>query len=198
MLESVYFNGCFIRISYRFFYISSRIAIMTKTLKNDRKSIQSRERNRRHRSIKSILRRDEAFLSSETERREQSPDRILNNEKTIAPTNLSNSLQSWGNDFHIKKTALTSLLKILKSAGIQSLPSDSRTLLNTPRRVQIDNCANGKYWHNGLQNCLAQVFARLTSNLCVDINVNIDGLPLFKGSPISFWPILINFHGMFP
>lgn len=128
---------------------------MTKILKNDKKSIQNRERNRRHRTVKSILRRDEAFLQLQTERREQSPDRILSNENTMAPTNLSNSLQSWGNGFHIKKTALTSLLKIFKSAGIKSLPSDSRSLLNTPRCVQINNCAEGKYWHNGLHNCLA-------------------------------------------
>lgn len=63
---------------------------------------------------------------------------------------------------------------------------DSRKLLETPRNVIIVNRAGGKYWHHGIKNCLNESFSKLTSNFKVEINLNIDGLPLFKSSPLVF------------
>lgn len=38
-------------------------------------------------------------------------------------------------------------------------------------------------------------FSELTEPLLVEININIDGLPLFKNGTSQVWPILFNIHG---
>lgn len=109
---------------------------------------------------------------------------------------LADKLRSWAVKFYVKQRAITFLLKILKSAGLKSLPSDSRTLLSTPRFVEIQNRAGGQLWYNGIQNCLKQIFGKLSRNYSIEININSDGLPLFKSSPKEFWPILANIQGL--
>lgn len=100
-----------------------------------------------------------------------------------------------GHKKNINKRAVTALLQILRSAGATSLPKDSRSPLETPRQVEIVDLAGGKYWHNGLEKCLIEIFSQLSVNLCIELNINMDGLPLFKSSPIVLWPILANIHG---
>lgn len=163
---------------------------MPKVLKTSKKAIQSRNRARMFRSIRSIMKNDSvSFVNSlkQTIANERpSHDRLAN---------LKQALRSWAIERNINKRSVTALLSILRSAGINSLPADCRTLLQTPRKVEIIDLAGGKYWHNGLQNCLTRVFSKLSFNLCVELNVNVDGLPLFKSSPLEFWPILANVHG---
>lgn len=108
---------------------------------------------------------------------------------------LADQLRTWSLDYHIKRRAVTSLLKILKFNGMGFLPQDSRTLLSTPRNICIENRSNGKYWYNGIQNGLAPIFSLLTKNIQIDLNINIDGLPLYKSSALEFWPILANIRG---
>lgn len=51
---------------------------------------------------------------------------------------------------------------------------------------------SGKYWYNGVRNCIVQVYSvsltQLPTNLCLIFN--IDGLPIAKSSKDQFWPIL--------
>lgn len=100
-----------------------------------------------------------------------------------------------GYEYHVQRRALSELLKILIGFGLHFLPKDSRTLLVTLRSVNIENRSEGQYWHNGLGNGLKSFFSRLSANMSIDININIDGLPLFKSSPVEFWPILSNIRG---
>lgn len=175
---------------------------MPKVLKDTKQAIQSRERVRLFRGIKAIMTHDDVsnvvnvrkFKQKLKNSEEKSPRECIAS-STNRLSNLSNDLRTWAIKTNITKRTLTSLLKILHNFGIKSLPKDSRTLLETPRNVQIVEQAGGKYWHNGLENCLVEVFSKLTSNLCVELNFNIDGLPLFKSSPLVFWPILVNVHG---
>ncbi|CAH0390244.1 unnamed protein product [Bemisia tabaci] len=127
----------------------------------------------------------EADLSEVDEDREDEPKR-----------NLSDCLQSWGNRFKIKKDALSALLRILKAmdpADLNSLPLDSRTLLKTPRKVDVKKLekAGGEYYHfgflHGIQNALSRSRKRI-SNVVVVVGLN--GLPLFKSSGVHFTPIL--------
>lgn len=158
------------------------------------KTQQTRKRVQMYRGIQSIIKRDSCEINLVNPI--QLKKKILNNSsQSDEPPKLSNELRSWAIQFHIKRRALTALLKILKSFGMQSLPSDSRCLLKTPRIIEIEDRAGGKYWNNGIKKTLSQVFNKLSSNLLVEINVNIDGLPLFKSSPETFWPILANVHG---
>lgn len=177
---------------------------MPKVLKTSKKAIQTRNRVRMFRGIRSIMRNAEASLhinvnnlrktlNANEEGRSNERFSSLNDRLS----NLNQALRTWAIEKNINKRAVTALLKILRSAGVHSVPKDCRTLLETPRKVEIIHLAGGKYWHNGLENCLIQVFSQLSSNLCVELNINIDGLPLFKSSPLVFWPILANVHGEF-
>lgn len=170
---------------------------MPKLLKISKKAIQTRNRVRMYRGIHSIMANDSRSLLSVKSLRDklkvnEGSERIhCSNEKS----HLQNDLRTWAIEKNINKRAVTALLKILRSAGINFLPKDSRTLLETPRQVNIVNLAGGRYWHNGLDKCLTGIFSKLSMNLCIELNINIDGLPLFKSSPLVLWPILANIHG---
>lgn len=168
---------------------------MTKISKDN--AHQSRHRVKIFRAVQSIMKQDEADLRKVIDLRQKIlKPRHVNNHDSIQPSNLKESLRSWAINYHIQQKAVTALLKILISVGFTSLPSDSRALMKTPRTVDIENRAGGQYWHNGLSNCLSRIFAKLTSNIEIQLNFNIDGLPLFNSSPIGFWPILANIHEM--
>lgn len=110
-------------------------------------------------------------------------------------SSLSDQLRSWALEFHLTRRAVSKLLKILISCGMRFLPKDSRTLLSTPKSINIENRAGGQYWHNGIKSGLCSIFFELNTNLAINMNFNVDGLPLFKSSPIEFWPILANIRG---
>jgi len=44
--------------------------------------------------------------------------------------------------YNITQTSLTALLRILKDEGYNKLPSDSRTLLNTPKKNKYSRVRN--------------------------------------------------------
>lgn len=111
-------------------------------------------------------------------------------------SSLKNELRHWFNSFDISTRALDSLLSILNNFGINCVPKNHRTLLETPLNIEIRELAGGKYWHNGLRKCLQQIFPELNRDVTISLNFNVDGLPLFKSSKISFWPILSSIHGM--
>ena len=78
----------------------------------------------------------------------------------------------------------------------QSLPKDARTLLKTPRSLnnKIKKIGNGSYFHFGIIYTVSHVFKKCLKDLLgvtyIYMQVNIDGLPLFKSSNRQFWPIL--------
>lgn len=176
---------------------------MPKLLKNSKKAIQTRNRVRMFRGIRSIIKNDSVSLvnvkdlEQKLKSNEESPPKERISSSNDRFLNLTDNLRSWAIEKNINKRAVTALLKILRSAGMYFLPQDSRTLLETPRKIEIIDLAGGKYWHNGLENCLTQVFSKLSSDLRVELNINVDGLPLFKNSPLVFWPILANVYGEF-
>lgn len=157
---------------------------------------QTRNRVRIYRGIQSIMKQDTVSLVNTAQLRKQMFKNSSKSNEEAKPPKLSDKMRSWAIEFHIKRRALTALLKLLRSFGMQSLPQDGRCLLKTPRFIEIEARAGGKYWHNGLQKTLSRAFSKLNSDLHIQINLNIDGLPLFKSSPKSFWPILATVHGM--
>lgn len=114
------------------------------------------------------------------------------------PQGLRNDLRNWAITNQIKHTAINSLLNILKShISNNNLPKDARTLVQTPRTTDIssDIRHGGRYWHYGLAKSLSETLSKFDLTLQqLSLNVNIDGLPTFKSSSQSFWPILVNIH----
>lgn len=109
---------------------------------------------------------------------------------------LPEQLKQWAIEYGITRRALSALLKILISAGLWYLPSDSRTLLKTPRTVPIIDMCGGKYWHGGLRKHIETLFSGIKQNIGINLSFNVDGLPLFKSSKICFWPILGHVFGL--
>lgn len=158
---------------------------------------QTKNRARIFRGIQSILKQDNIALVNTIQLKNKilNPNSSTSSEK-VEPPRLPDALRLWAIDYKIKRRALTALLKLLISFGARSLPRDSRSLLKTPRFVEIKDQSGGQYWHNGFEKAISQVFCKLSSNLRVEINLNLDGLPLGKSSKTQFWPILANFHGV--
>lgn len=126
--------------------------------------------------------------------------RILNDKKPsaceIETSSMKTQLRDWANSYRISKRAIDSLLSILNSSGLDSLPKNHRTLLNTPVNLEIKEISGGKMWYNGLESCIKSIFSTLNRDISISLNFNIDGLPLFNSSKISFWPILASIFGM--
>lgn len=106
-------------------------------------------------------------------------------------------LSKWAINNQIKRSALNSLLILLREySDGNDLPLDGRTLVGTPRDSNVVvHGENNKYWHYGLKRAISDVlYCRQTVADNYSIDVNIDGLPLFRSSSSSFWPILIQLH----
>lgn len=174
---------------------------MTKICKISNKSENTRKRVQIFRGIQSILRQDRNVNQANRDQNSFNvPNNVCNfteNVRQESQKSLANNLRNWAIEYHIKQRAISSLLKILKISGMSFLPKDSRTLLRTPQVIEIENKADGKFWYNGIRHNLNIVFHKLTSNFTIDMAFNVDGLPLFKSSPIQFWPILANIQSTY-
>ena len=101
-------------------------------------------------------------------------------------------LCDWSLQYEITHVGLASLLCILKPY-FPTLPQHPRTLLKTPTMSEVKKLkSGGDYCHigleNGLKNCINDLF--IPENTNIHLQINIDGLPLFKSSCVSVWPIL--------
>ncbi|XP_037050731.1 uncharacterized protein LOC119084771 [Bradysia coprophila] len=109
--------------------------------------------------------------------------------------NLPAELASWANASKTKADSFTRLLKILQRHGYPDLPSDSRTLLETPRQTSllVRNVPPGQYIHIGIE---AGALYTLRQN-GIDVNglqfmiidYNTDGVQISKSTTQVFWPI---------
>lgn len=68
--------------------------------------------------------------------------------------------------------AISELLKILIFAGFNFLPKDSRTMMKTPKNLDIKTLAHGRMWYHGLKICLENVYiCPLSKHFNVDIKL---------------------------
>lgn len=125
-------------------------------------------------------------------------------EQTEKKVPLADSLITWSNQFNISQSALSGLLHILKPYNLK-LPLDARTLLQTPRVLNVRTCSGGSFMYFGIEN---QILEKLNGHSLSDnffpvirkkypgahnlltLSVNVDGLPVENSSNLSFWPIL--------
>lgn len=108
-------------------------------------------------------------------------------------------LRKWAVKYQIPQVALRDLMSLINTRFTDNiLPRDPRTLLETPKVVQIANIGDdgAQYWHHGLKNCLRRVFQNIDGPRTITVNINMDGLPMFNSSKVEFWPILFNITEM--
>lgn len=89
--------------------------------------------------------------------------------------------------------ALSALLSILNPI-LNYLPKDPRTLLRTKTSYSIVKKCGGEYYYFGIKKNVIDILST-QSNFefledTLQLQVNIDDLPLFKSSNHQFWPIL--------
>jgi hypothetical protein len=108
-------------------------------------------------------------------------------------------LKDWVLKHHITMVALNDLL-----AGLQnidpSLPQDGRTLKESPRDLVLAPCDQGIYYHFGIKVGLLFLLKQMQTSSHVDnhlsLQVNFDGVSLFKSSVTTLWPILGHCMGV--
>ena len=105
-------------------------------------------------------------------------------------TDFPNEIRQWVLQYNIAHNAVSDLLKILQPHH-PSLPRDARTLMQTPRQCPVKNLkCGGQYTHVGLEFGLVTVLKEnIIDSNCLELQFNIDGLPIFKSSALSLWPI---------
>lgn len=110
-------------------------------------------------------------------------------------------LKQWSISHKITQSALSDLLKVLNQHSCFShLPQDARSFLATPRTTVVKRVDPGQYVHFGLKSTLSKLLDQHRVSH-VELQFNIDGLPLFKSSSMQFWPILcsiLGFKNVFP
>jgi len=104
---------------------------------------------------------------------------------------LSEQLAQWISDFQVSHIAVNKLLQILKP-HCPPLPHDVRTLLQTPRHTEVKVCGSGEYVHFGLEKGINHALLKnsIADGEEIYVQINVDGLPVFKSSNRQFWPIL--------
>ena len=111
----------------------------------------------------------------------------------ISDTCIRDRIADWALQFNITQTALSALLRILKP-HFYNLPTDPRTLLRTPTNYLVRKLSDGgDYCHLGLLQGISSNLRNGTSKVKLDeiqIQVHVDGLPLFKSSKTTLWTIM--------
>uniref|UniRef100_A0A1Y1L0J9 Uncharacterized protein n=1 Tax=Photinus pyralis TaxID=7054 RepID=A0A1Y1L0J9_PHOPY len=113
---------------------------------------------------------------------------------------IKSNLAKWAVRNNITHNGLRELITILRLetdiANFHHLPSDPRTLLNTPRNVDVVYLSPGYYYYFGIQTSIDNLINKRSIKLANDdtfeVAVNIDGLPLSNSNSSSLWPILIQ------
>lgn len=113
---------------------------------------------------------------------------------TKTPNTLAHELREWALECHPKISHVDKLLNILNRYPLgNTLPKTYETLVGTPRNIVIHKVEPGEYFHLGVEFCLRKILEFYSPTNISDplkIDVNIDGLPLYKSSNKQFWPIL--------
>lgn len=101
----------------------------------------------------------------------------------------ASDLRGWALKHNITFSALGDLLEILNRHPNFDLPKDPRTLLCTPRSTTIEKVEPGEYVHFEWISSVEKLIQVPTADY-IKIQINIDGIPLYKSSTRQFWPIL--------
>ena len=125
--------------------------------------------------------------------------------ENVTNISLNDSLRIWATTHNVTHTCVRDLIKILNPHVNNILPEDPRTLLKTPRNIQVQKVSGGDFVYFGimkgitrrlsqnLSDCEFPIISKLKSQLQIpilSISVGIDGVPISSSNTKSFWPIL--------
>ena len=123
---------------------------------------------------------------------ESDDDELDSSEQENAGTDIGDQLAEWAASEIIKPSSVNKLLKIL-APHFPTLPLDSRTLLNTAVQHDVIEIGGAEYCHVGLLKGLLHVMqTNPFTGDCLELQINVDGVPLFHSSNTCLWPILCS------
>ena len=108
---------------------------------------------------------------------------------------LADRMREWVIKDNVKHNAADGMLKMWRSEGYNELPMTTRTLLKTCTDYDIKEISGTSYTYMGVKKQLTSQFLRYPTPdrenaKFIEISLNVDGLPLFKSTKKSVWPIL--------
>lgn len=133
---------------------------------------------------------------------ENHSDKQSESENNDPPKLLKQQLATWAIIHSVPHNALSELLKILQEHVSEKVPLCSKTLLQTPRKLNVHHIPGGKYFYFGLkaylhkivQNNLVNNFKfpkQQETNNFLSLSLSTDGVPICKSTNLSMWPILV-------
>ncbi|XP_064463148.1 uncharacterized protein LOC135374080 [Ornithodoros turicata] len=95
---------------------------------------------------------------------------------------------------NLTHSCINDIAALLRSCG-HDVPKDARTVLGTQRKAPVEQ--DGTFVHFGLKAGILESLQLGMPPSEISLQVNIDGLPLYKNSSTCFWPILcmVTNHG---
>ena len=126
---------------------------------------------------------------------------ILNNNDSFSDDDFISQLKFISIKYAVSHNYMTELLKLLTKKGINCLPSTAKTFFKTFSKNTIHLKSNVEYYFFGVANMITKYTIKYLKHYIsenvdqyIHISINIDGLPLFKSSSKSMWPILFAIH----
>ena len=119
-------------------------------------------------------------------------------DETVNNANLYEKLAEWVVINQTLHTATNQLLCLLRNSGHLELPKDVRTLLKTPRNIPLQHKCGGDYIYFGLETNILKHCSDFPEIDNIELSVNVDGIPVFKSTSITLWPILCSFSNIQP
>ncbi|KYN07563.1 hypothetical protein ALC62_01469 [Cyphomyrmex costatus] len=117
--------------------------------------------------------------------------------------NFINAVAVWAIKYGISHSALIPLMKILNTFTNTMFFKDPRTLLETPRNIDIYTMDDGQYCHFNINSIMQKMITDVresgTNIAVLDLLFNIDGITrglqhmsISRSSNACFWPILLS------
>lgn len=103
---------------------------------------------------------------------------------------LKSALAAWNCKYNVSHASLTALLHIpVLRKHFPLLPLTAATVMETNKVSPAANKSD--YYYFGIRSeLLSSPLIQTLPSRIITIQINIDGLPLFKSSNIQLWPIL--------
>ena len=132
---------------------------------------------------------------------DEANDKIASSDDDIGleEKSLRQDIAGWANHNGIKHTHLDDLLKILRRHGHNDLPSTARSLLQTPQNITIERKSGMDYIYFPIAERIKAHFEQYSGEIVknidtISISLNVDGVPIFKSSLKTLWPILCSIN----
>lgn len=114
---------------------------------------------------------------------------IINNSPDHIP--LREKIKEWYIKNRPTRRTADDLLAILKDEGLD-VPKSIKTLVPNREKIVIKKVSPGFYSHFGIQNQIKSLGILFDDYEEIIVDLNIDGLPVFRSSRVQLWPILLK------